>query len=200
MWSWRLIRLRNRMGVRCAMRGGKMVLLTQSDRCLIFAYYRISRLVARGVVTRSGVNEANRARGRADQDLRHDRIAEDDRDKFGCGLYRYADRLKYIGDKMYEYEKALAMPITNSALPPNAVLALLEKMPLCDPLRVREVTATSRPAIMCATTIGQGKRRRADVRRGRRVGQIARARALVLDYLDANRIVSAASSWRSWGR
>ncbi|MCE0497896.1 MAG: phospho-sugar mutase [Methylacidiphilales bacterium] len=95
----------DRMGVAVRDASGKMVLLTGNMIGSIMAYYRCSRLTAQGVLT-----EANRKRGVVIKtfvttDLQK-RIAE----KFGVGCIDTLTGFKYIGEKMYDYEKALNDP------------------------------------------------------------------------------------------
>lgn len=95
----------DRMGVAVRDAGGKMILLTGNQIGSIMAYYRASRLVAQGVLT-----EVNRSHGViiktfVTTDLQK-RIAE----HFGVGCIDTLTGFKYIGEKMFDYEKALNDP------------------------------------------------------------------------------------------
>jgi phosphoglucomutase len=95
----------DRMGVAVRDASGKMILLTGNMIGSIMAYYRCARLAAQGVLT-----EANRKNGViiktfVTTDLQK-RIAE----KFGVGCIDTLTGFKYIGEKMYDYEKALNDP------------------------------------------------------------------------------------------
>jgi phosphoglucomutase len=112
----------DRMGVAVRDRAGKMVLLTGNQIGSIFAWYRTERLTAQGVLT-----DANRARGViiktfVTTDLQK-RIAE----HFGVGCIDTLTGFKYIGDKMFEYEKALHDPDYNRRSVKERRAALLEK-------------------------------------------------------------------------
>jgi phosphoglucomutase len=92
----------DRMGVAVRDATGKMVLLTGNQIGSIFAYYRISRLVAQGVLT-----HANRARGVLVKTYVTTDLQQKIADKFGVSCIDTLTGFKYIGDKMYDYEKAL---------------------------------------------------------------------------------------------
>jgi len=99
----------DRMGVAVRDASGKMVLLTGNQIGSIMAYYRVSRLVAQGVLT-----EANRKNGViiktfVTTDLQK-RIAE----HFGISCIDTLTGFKYIGEKMFDYEKALYEDVDDS--------------------------------------------------------------------------------------
>jgi phosphoglucomutase len=112
----------DRMGVAVRDRAGKMVLLTGNQIGSIFAYYRISRLVARGILT-----EENRARGVLVKTFVTTDLQKMIADKFGVGCIDTLTGFKYIGDKMYEYETALGDADYQQRTPSERRTALLEK-------------------------------------------------------------------------
>jgi phosphoglucomutase len=112
----------DRMGVAVRDAAGKMVLLTGNQIGSIFAYYRISRLVARGILT-----EANRANGVLIKTYVTTDLQKMIADKFGVGCIDTLTGFKYIGDKMYEYEKALDDADYQQRTPSERRAALLGK-------------------------------------------------------------------------
>jgi phosphoglucomutase len=112
----------DRMGVAVRDGAGKMVLLTGNQIGSILAYFRISRLVARGVLT----NE-NRARGVLVKTFVTTDLQKMIAEKFGVGCIDTLTGFKYIGDKMYEYEKALGDADYQKRTPAERRAALLEK-------------------------------------------------------------------------
>jgi len=97
----------DRMGVAVRDAGGKMILLTGNMIGSIMAYYRCSRLVAQGVLTEANRKNAVIIKTFVTTDLQK-RIAE----HFGVGCIETLTGFKYIGEKMYDYEKALNHPET----------------------------------------------------------------------------------------
>jgi phosphoglucomutase len=91
----------DRMGVAVRDASGKMVLLTGNQIGSIMAYYRVSRLIAQGILTDS--NKANGViiKTFVTTDLQK-RIAE----RFGVGCIETLTGFKYIGEKMHDYELA----------------------------------------------------------------------------------------------
>lgn len=112
----------DRMGVAVRDASGKMVLLTGNQIGSIFAYYRISRLVARGVLT-----EANRARGVLVKTYVTTDLQKKIADKFGIGCIDTLTGFKYIGDKMHEYEQKLGATDYQKMTAAERRAALLEK-------------------------------------------------------------------------
>ena len=92
----------DRMGVAVRDGAGKMILLTGNQIGSIFAYYRTSRLVAQGVLT-----AANRANGVIVKTFVTTDLQKKIAEKFGVGCIDTLTGFKYIGDKMFDYEKAL---------------------------------------------------------------------------------------------
>jgi phosphoglucomutase len=91
----------DRMGVAVRNAGGKMVLLTGNQIGSIMAYYRVSRLIAQGILTKSNRKNAVIIKTFVTTDLQK-RIAE----KFGIGCIETLTGFKYIGEKMHDYELA----------------------------------------------------------------------------------------------
>jgi phosphoglucomutase len=91
----------DRMGVAVRDAGGKMVLLTGNQIGSIMAYYRCSRLAARGILTEGNRKNAVIIKTFVTTDLQK-RIAE----HFGVGCIETLTGFKYIGEKMHDYEKA----------------------------------------------------------------------------------------------
>jgi phosphoglucomutase len=112
----------DRMGVAVRDATGKMVLLTGNQIGSIFAYYRISRLVARGVLTAE-----NRARGVLVKTYVTTDLQKKIADKFGVGCLDTLTGFKYIGDKMLEYEQKLGTADYQKMSAPERRAALLEK-------------------------------------------------------------------------
>jgi phosphoglucomutase len=95
----------DRMGVAVRDAAGKMVLLTGNMIGSIMAYYRCARLTAQGVLT-----EANRERGVLIKTFVTTDLQKKIAEKFGVGCIDTLTGFKYIGEKMYDYEKALDDP------------------------------------------------------------------------------------------
>jgi phosphoglucomutase len=95
----------DRMGVAVRDASGKMILLTGNMIGSIMAYYRCARLVAQGVLTDENKKHAVIIKTFVTTDLQK-RIAE----KFGVGCIDTLTGFKYIGEKMFDYEKALNDP------------------------------------------------------------------------------------------
>jgi phosphoglucomutase len=112
----------DRMGVAVRDRAGKMVLLTGNQIGSIFAYYRTERLIAQGVLT-----EANRQRGVIIKTFVTTDLQKKIAERFGVGCIDTLTGFKYIGDKMYDYEKALNDPDYNGRSPKERRAELLEK-------------------------------------------------------------------------
>jgi phosphoglucomutase len=112
----------DRMGVAVRDASGKMVLLTGNQIGSIFAYYRTSRLVAQGVLT-----PASRANGVIVKTFVTTDLQKKISEKFGVGCIDTLTGFKYIGDKMYEYEKKLGATDYNAMDPKARRAALLEK-------------------------------------------------------------------------
>jgi len=91
----------DRMGVAVRDASGKMILLTGNQIGSIMAYYRCERLVAQGVLTDANRKNAVIIKTFVTTDLQK-RIAE----HFGVGCIDTLTGFKYIGEKMYDYEKA----------------------------------------------------------------------------------------------
>jgi phosphoglucomutase len=91
----------DRMGVAVRDAGGKMVLLSGNQIGSIMAYYRVSRLVAQGVLTESNRKNAVIIKTFVTTDLQK-KIAE----HFGVSCIETLTGFKYIGEKMHDYEKA----------------------------------------------------------------------------------------------
>ncbi len=92
----------DRMGVAVRDAGGKMILLTGNQIGSIMAYYRCSRLAAQGILTEANRKNAVIIKTFVTTDLQK-RIAE----RFGVGCINTLTGFKYIGEKMFDYEKAL---------------------------------------------------------------------------------------------
>jgi phosphoglucomutase len=95
----------DRMGVAVRDASGKMVLLTGNQIGSIMAYYRVDRLIAQGVLTLANRKNAVIIKTFVTTDLQK-RIA----DHFGVGCIETLTGFKYIGEKMYDYEKAHSDP------------------------------------------------------------------------------------------
>ncbi len=95
----------DRMGVAVRDAGGKMVLLTGNMIGSIMAYYRCSRLIAQGILTPENRKNAVIIKTFVTTDLQK-KIAE----HFGVGCIDTLTGFKYIGEKMFDYEKALNHP------------------------------------------------------------------------------------------
>lgn len=95
----------DRMGVAVRDAAGKMILLTGNQIGSIMAYYRCSRLVARGILTESNRKNAVIIKTFVTTDLQKS-IAK----HFGVGCIETLTGFKYIGEKMHDYEKALGVP------------------------------------------------------------------------------------------
>jgi len=95
----------DRMGVAVRDASGKMILLTGNQIGSIMAHYRASRLVAQGVLT--GANRKNGVivKTFVTTDLQK-RIAE----RCGVSCIDTLTGFKYIGEKMFDYEKTLNDP------------------------------------------------------------------------------------------
>jgi phosphoglucomutase len=93
----------DRMGVAVRDAGGKMILLTGNQIGSIMAYYRVERLIAQGILTEGNRKNAVIIKTFVTTDLQK-RIAE----HFGIGCIETLTGFKYIGEKMYDYEKAHA--------------------------------------------------------------------------------------------
>jgi phosphoglucomutase len=91
----------DRMGVAVRDASGKMVLLTGNQIGSIMAYYRVSRLVAQGIITEGNRANAVIIKTFVTTDLQR-RIAE----HFGVSCIDTLTGFKYIGEKMHDYEKA----------------------------------------------------------------------------------------------
>ena len=91
----------DRMGVAVRDERGKMILLTGNMIGSIMAYYRCERLIARGIVTESNRKNAVIIKTFVTTDLQK-KIAE----HFGVECIETLTGFKYIGEKMYDYEKA----------------------------------------------------------------------------------------------
>ena len=112
----------DRMGVAVRDASGKMILLTGNQIGSIFAWYRTERLTAQGVLT-----DANRAHGVIVKTFVTTDLQKQIADHFGVGCIDTLTGFKYIGDKMYDYEKALHDPDYNSRTATERRAALLEK-------------------------------------------------------------------------
>jgi phosphoglucomutase len=95
----------DRMGVAVRDASGKLILLSGNQIGSIMAYYRCSRLDAQGVLTAENRKNAVLVKTFVTTDLQK-RIAE----KFGVGCIDTLTGFKYIGEKMFDYEKALNDP------------------------------------------------------------------------------------------
>ncbi len=95
----------DRMGVAVRDAGGKMILLTGNQIGSIMAYYRVSRLIAQGIITEGNRKNAVIIKTFVTTDLQK-RIAE----HFGIGCIDTLTGFKYIGEKMHDYEKAHGDP------------------------------------------------------------------------------------------
>ena len=95
----------DRMGVAVRDASGKMVLLTGNQIGSIMAYYRVSRMIAQGILTEGNKKNAVIIKTFVTTDLQK-RIAE----HFGIGCIDTLTGFKYIGEKMYDYEKAHGDP------------------------------------------------------------------------------------------
>jgi phosphoglucomutase len=91
----------DRMGVAVRDAGGKMILLTGNQIGSIMAYYRVSRLIAQGILTEGNRKNAVIIKTFVTTDLQKS-IAE----KFGVSCIDTLTGFKYIGEKMHDYEKA----------------------------------------------------------------------------------------------
>ena len=112
----------DRMGVAVRDGSGKMVLLTGNQIGSIMAYYRAERLIAQGVLT-----EANRARGVIVKTFVTTDLQKQIAERFGIGCIDTLTGFKYIGEKMFDYEKALNDPDYNKRSVKERCAALLEK-------------------------------------------------------------------------
>jgi phosphoglucomutase len=99
----------DRMGVAVRDASGKLVLMTGNQIGSILAYYRCSRLKAQGVLTAENSKHAVIIKTFVTTDLQK-RIAE----KFGIGCIDTLTGFKYIGEKMYDYERKLNDPAYGS--------------------------------------------------------------------------------------
>jgi phosphoglucomutase len=95
----------DRMGVAVRDGSGKMILLSGNQIGSILAYYRTDRLIAQGVLT-----AANRRRGVIVKTFVTTDLQKKIAELFGVGCIDTLTGFKYIGDKMYDYEKALNDP------------------------------------------------------------------------------------------
>jgi phosphoglucomutase len=95
----------DRMGVAVRAADGKMILLTGNQIGSIMAYYRVTRLIAQGVLTDANRKNAVIIKTFVTTDLQK-RIAE----RFGIGCIETLTGFKYIGEKMHDYEKAHGDP------------------------------------------------------------------------------------------
>jgi phosphoglucomutase len=95
----------DRMGVAVRDADGTMVLLTGNQIGSIMAYYRVTRLIAQGVITPGNCANAVIIKTFVTTDLQK-RIAE----KFHIGCIETLTGFKYIGEKMHDYEKAHGDP------------------------------------------------------------------------------------------
>ncbi len=95
----------DRMGVAVRDAAGKLILLTGNMIGSIMAYYRCSRLKAQGVLTPENSKNAVIIKTFVTTDLQK-RIAE----KFGVGCIDTLTGFKYIGEKMFDYEKKVNDP------------------------------------------------------------------------------------------
>jgi len=95
----------DRMGVAVRDADGKMILLTGNQIGSIMAYYRVTRLIAQGILTDSNRKNAVIIKTFVTTDLQK-KIAE----KFGIGCIETLTGFKYIGEKMHDYEKAHGDP------------------------------------------------------------------------------------------
>ena len=95
----------DRMGVAVRDAEGKMILLTGNQIGSIMAYYRVSRLIAQGILTESNRKNAVIIKTFVTTDLQK-RIAE----HFGIGCVETLTGFKYIGEKMHDYEMAHGDP------------------------------------------------------------------------------------------
>jgi phosphoglucomutase len=95
----------DRMGVAVRDAAGKLTLLTGNQIGSILAYFRCDRLKAHGVLTDENRRHAVIIKTFVTTDLQK-RIAE----KFGIGCIETLTGFKYIGEKMYDYEKLLDDP------------------------------------------------------------------------------------------
>jgi phosphoglucomutase len=95
----------DRMGVAVRNAEGKLVLLTGNQIGSVFAYYRASRLMAQGVLTPENSKHAVIIKTFVTTDLQK-RIAE----KFGVECIDTLTGFKYIGEKMFDYERELGDP------------------------------------------------------------------------------------------
>jgi phosphoglucomutase len=95
----------DRMGVAVRDSSGKLTLLTGNQIGSILAYYRCDRMKARGILTDKNCRNGVLIKTFVTTDLQK-RIAE----KFGVGCIETLTGFKYIGEKMYDYEKLLNDP------------------------------------------------------------------------------------------
>ena len=95
----------DRMGVAVRDADGKMILLTGNQIGSIMAYYRVSRLIAQGIITESNRKNAVIIKTFVTTDLQK-RVAE----KFGVSCIETLTGFKYIGEKMHDYELAHGDP------------------------------------------------------------------------------------------
>jgi phosphoglucomutase len=112
----------DRMGVAVRDSSGKMVLLTGNMIGSILAYYRISRMIAQGIITDGNKANAVIIKTFVTTDLQK-RIAE----HFGIGCIDTLTGFKYIGEKMHDYEKAHDDPAFSKLAPKEQRTAYLAK-------------------------------------------------------------------------
>jgi phosphoglucomutase len=91
----------DRMGVSVRDASGKMVLLTGNMIGSIMAYYRISRMIAQGIIT-----EGNRANAVIIKTFVTTDLQKKIADHFGITCINTLTGFKYIGEKMHDYELA----------------------------------------------------------------------------------------------
>jgi phosphoglucomutase len=91
----------DRMGVAVRDASGKMILLTGNMIGSILAYYRTSRMIAKGIITDGTKANAVIIKTFVTTDLQK-KIAE----HFGVGCINTLTGFKYIGEKMHDYEMA----------------------------------------------------------------------------------------------
>ena len=95
----------DRMGVAVRDASGKLVLLTGNMIGSVMAYFRCERMFAHRLLTKENCQNAVLIKTFVTTDLQM-RIAE----KFGIRCINTLTGFKYIGEKMYDYEKALNDP------------------------------------------------------------------------------------------
>jgi phosphoglucomutase len=95
----------DRMGVAVRDASGKLILLTGNQIGSIIAWYRCSRLIEQGVLTPENRTNSVIIKTFVTTDLQK-RIAE----KFGVGCIETLTGFKYIGEKMFDYEKKTGDP------------------------------------------------------------------------------------------